>query len=175
MDLKNEGGVAMGYPRTQTTMVTPPAPVSGMYNNVNNVVPHALAKRYSDALPRKVTAKDVAGCYAYSHCFGSSVLHTYHADCGPDCVCVCPCVCGVPTALCCVCLGQCERDGNGWVTRDKHGIRTGEMLVIDLEAGTHASYALQCCSHEFKQEPCCIATRVKGGGCCVWRSVEIKA
>ena len=58
------------------------------------------------------------------------MLCAYQFACNDDCVCVCPFFCGIPTALCGVCLPQCERAGNSWVQRDKNGFKTGEMLLV---------------------------------------------
>ena len=123
-------------------------------------------------LARRKSFGNFSGCFAYQNCLGSFKLHTHHVPCGDDSFRVFPSLCGVPTVQRCVCLGQCERDGNGWVTRDKNVVRTGEMLVTDSEHGTHATYSLKCCSDTFQEKPCCGATRVKG--CRAGRTVEIK-
>jgi hypothetical protein len=80
------------------------------------------------------------------------------------------CISGIPLATCFVFWGSCERDGNGWVTRDKHGNKTGEILVLD-NFGTHAYYSLQCCSNRFNETPCCVA---KKASCCGGAAVPIK-
>lgn len=42
-----------------------------------------------------------------------------------------------------ICL--CEMEGNAWIARDRHGIKQGEMLLVDKELGTLAHYGVDCC------------------------------
>ena len=43
----------------------------------------------------------------------------------------------------------------GWVLRDKHGLKTGEVLLVDHAHGTLVMYGTQCCSSELQNEPMC--------------------
>lgn len=54
--------------------------------------------------------------------------------------------------ICC----SCERSiDSTWVSRDKHGIKTGEIVVVDHERGTVAMYGSKCCSQELRERPDC--------------------
>ena len=142
-------------------------------------VPWHLARAHSDANP-KPRAHDIKGCYKLeSECNPFCKLCPFYV-CNDTCACCgtpaedgfisTGCILGIPLAICCVFWGSCERDGNGWVTRDKHGVKTGEILVLD-EQGTHAYYSLKCCSNHFNETPCCVA---KKASCCGEISVPIK-
>lgn len=67
-------------------------------------------------------------------------------------------VCGIPLPWSCF-ICTCEREGNGWVMRDKHGAKTGEVLLVDEERGTVACYRTVCCSKEMIEEPDSYFTR----------------
>ena len=126
--------------------------------------PYPMARAYTDGLgPGNVNASDMEGCYAFKGmCSFGGMLCLYNHPCSDDCVCLCPCLCGIPTALCFICLCNCERDGNAWVNRDKHGIKTGETLLVDKERGTMGCYSVKCCSSEFDDKPFCIGEKA----CC---------
>ena len=54
-----------------------------------------------------------------------------------------------------VCM-SCEETGdNSWVNRDKNGIKTGEIVLVDSEEGTIAFYGTRCCSEELEEKPQC--------------------
>ena len=128
---------------------------------------HRLAKKYSDSwFPGEISAETIGGCYQLHARRDSSAargclclvcpLCLYQQKCSEDCVCLWPFLWGIPTALCCVVMPMCEREENGWVMRDKQGIRTGELLVVDKNDGTYACYSLKCCSTDFREEPDCM-------------------
>jgi hypothetical protein len=66
------------------------------------------------------------------------------------------------SCLCCSCERGAEAgEGFGaWVTRDKHGLKTGEIILIDHERGTLVAYSTQCCSRELRDEPQCYCYNV---------------
>ena len=129
--------------------------------------PHKLAKKYSDSwFPGEITSETIGGCYEIkgkTECCGLLCLMCplclYNQRCSEDCVCVWPFLWGIPTALCCILMPMCERESNGWVMRDKNGIRTGELLVVDKHGGEFACYSLKCCSSDFRQEPDCMGVK----------------
>ena len=143
-------------------------------------VPWHLARAHSDA-NEKPRSHDVRGCYKLeSEVTPCCALCPFYVCNEPCACCGTPaedgfistgCIWGIPLAFCCVFWGSCERDGNGWITRDKHGVRTGEILVLDRETGTHAYYTLKCCSTQFQETPCCVA---KKASCCGGTSVPIR-
>jgi hypothetical protein len=78
--------------------------------------------------------------------------------CGKDCLCMPCCVAGICLPLySCLCC-SCERSDNAWVTRDKHGVMTGAIFLIDHEEGTLACYSVKCCTTQLKDEPDCYWT-----------------
>jgi hypothetical protein len=97
------------------------------------------------------------GCYVM-HCMlcgGSPCCCTFNFYFG-RCLCMPVCVLGV-IPFPCICT--CEREGNLYVTRDKHGSRTGTCMVIDEERGTIGHFAAKCCSQEPEETPCCYLYR----------------
>ena len=115
-------------------------------------VPWHLARAHSDANP-KPRSHDIKGSIQRP---AKSMQH-FRLLC-PFYVCNDTCACcgtpaedgfistgwaGIPRLFAACFGGTCERDGNGWVTRDKHGVKTGEVLVLN-EQGTHAYYSLKC-------------------------------
>ena len=88
---------------------------------------------------------------------------TYNCACNNDCLCF-PCCCFpcfmTPCNLC-GCAVERERDGSHtWVTRDKHGRRTGAIMIVDHEKGTIAHYGTKCCSTELDDTPACYCEKV---------------
>jgi len=130
---------------------------------------YTAARAYTDGLGAgNVTAKDIAGCYMmHGCCFSVCPTCLYQVPCGNDCACIFPCFLGIPVLPICICI--CERDGNAWVNRDKHGLKTGETILVDKETGTFACYSVKCCSTEFNEESPC-----HGKKCCCGGPVPLK-
>uniref|UniRef100_A0A7S0S737 Uncharacterized protein n=1 Tax=Mantoniella antarctica TaxID=81844 RepID=A0A7S0S737_9CHLO len=132
-------------------------------------IPYDTALAYADSFgPGGITARNVSGCYTYAGCGGLCVVCptcVYQFPLSDDCVCGFSFLCGVPL-LFPFCL--CERKRNNWVTRDKHGIKTGEVVVVDREMGTHLCYGVQCCSSTMDEFPFCVARR-----CCEGKPVKL--
>jgi hypothetical protein len=72
-----------------------------------------------------------------------------------ECLCIPWCCCGIclPIASCCCC--SCERQESAWITRDKHGMMTSAIMLVDHERSSLAMYAPKCCSEELDQDPMC--------------------
>lgn len=66
----------------------------------------------------------------------------------------------VYSCLCCT----CERKDNAWITRDKHGMMTGAIMLLDHERGTLAMYGVKCCTQTFEEHPQCYCTKYPGAG-----------
>ena len=72
---------------------------------------------------------------------------------GDDCLCfpagiICWCV---PYFLPVICSG--ERQANQWITRGKHGEKTGAWVIVDEEHKTLAAYGTKFCSSELCEDP----------------------
>ena len=68
------------------------------------------------------------------------------------------CLCGIPIPLPIVC--SCERMDNQWITRGKHGEKTGAWVIIDAENKHLASYGVKCCSQQLEEHPQCYCEKV---------------
>ena len=100
------------------------------------------------------TTKTSMPCFAP----GSTGCKDGGGACGKDCLCMPCCVAGICLPLySCICC-SCERSDNAWVTRDKHGVMTGAIFLIDHEEGTLACYSVKCCTTQLKDEPDCYWT-----------------
>ena len=98
-------------------------------------------------------------CRPVSCCGFAGCVRTVNCACGPDCLwfpcCFLGCCCPIWSLICCVC--EREKDGsNAWITRDKHGNKTGAVIVVDHERGTLAHYGVKgCCNPELDPTPQC--------------------
>ena len=59
--------------------------------------------------------------------------------------------------LVCVCSG--ERQGNQWITRGKHGEKTGAWVIVDAERKTLQSFGVKCCSTQLEEKPQCLCEK----------------
>jgi len=60
--------------------------------------------------------------------------------------------------LFCLCSG--ERFYNQWITRGKHGEKTGAWVIVDEENKTIAAYGVKCCSTQLQDKPQCYCEKL---------------
>jgi len=58
----------------------------------------------------------------------------------------------------CCCSG--ERFYNQWITRGKHGEKTGAWVIVDEENKTLANYGVKCCSTQLNNKPMCYCEKL---------------
>ena len=148
-----------GAPVVQGAIVTQPgavagdiqAKVHGLVRNGLQIIHVADAVAYMKSLtPEQKTTDKFTGDYACkpkssccrSCCPCASMCRSKNIQCSKNCVWMVPC-----PFFCffCWCLCEREREYGSWVTRDKNGAKTGEVMLIDYERGTMAFYATACC------------------------------
>ena len=49
---------------------------------------------------------------------------------------------------------------NQWITRGKHGEKTGAWVIVDEEKKTLATYGVKCCSQQLKDYPDCYCEKI---------------
>jgi hypothetical protein len=167
----------LGVPEAMATpigapMVQPLPAVPAVPHTVSDTVPSIvrnhwgvpqlnLAEAYCASLPsEKAAARNYTGCKYLRKPKTGSIFGCVYAvnPCG-DCLwfpfvwCLC-----LPIPFPFVC--SCERMQNQWITRGKHGEKTGAWVIVDEERKTLASYSVVCCSQQLKAEPDCYCTKV---------------
>ena len=87
-----------------------------------------------------------------------SPLHLVGARVPAECL-MFPFVClfGIP---CPPIVCSCERMDNQWITRGKHGEKTGAWVIIDAENKHLAAYGVKCCSQQLEDNPQCYCQKV---------------
>eukprot|EP00937_MAST-01D_sp_MAST-1D-sp2_P003249 g3249.t1 len=137
------------------------AKVHGLVRNRLQIVTSADAEAYMRSLTpdQKATDKFLgyhsckpksACCKGFCPC--ASMCGAQNVKCNDNCVWMIPC-----PFFCFFCCCSCEREANygSWVTRDKHGAKTGEIMLIDHERGTMAFYSVACCTSKSGSGGCC--------------------
>ena len=125
--------------------------VHGLVRNGLQIITSADAEAYMRSLtPEQKATKNFTGYYACrpksnccrTMCPCASMCRAKNIQCSKNCVWIAPC-----PFFCFFCCCLCEREPNygAWVTRDKNGVKTGEVMLIDHERGTMAFYASACC------------------------------
>lgn len=117
----------------------------------------ARASNYSGC--RKVTCVKGGDCSSCSSC---CLCFAYSCACSDDCICF-PFFCGIcpiPFINPFPCICSCERVSNQWVTRGKHGEKTGAWVIVDAERKTIASYGVKCCTNELSDQPQCYCEQI---------------
>ena len=121
------------------------------------------AMAYSKSLtPEQADIKNAEGCHycVPVTCMGCpGCVCTYNVACNDTCLWFPCCLLGlcfpVYSWVCC----SCERSENAWITRDKHGRKTGAIILVDYEKGTLAHYGVECCKQDLEASPQCYCKR----------------
>ena len=145
--------------------------VHSLLRNGLQSVPADLALQYAATLTPEQASPSYAPARGYHKCVSKQAcckffcpvdgcVGAYFCGCCNDrCLCFPCCTCGIALPLySCLCC-SCERDGNTWVTRDKHGNRTGQIILLDHERGTLAFYGVKCCTTQLQTEPQCYCVK----------------
>jgi len=176
MPIGAEEGTMMGQPVYAANAAMPVAamPVAAQPMGYTGNLPDAVgrgkwpkiknwdAEAYCRSLPDEQTrAANYAGCRVIRAADGSGTPCGAAYGCNPCGECLWfpfLCLCGIPIPLPIVCSS--ERMDNQWITRGKHGEKTGAWVIIDAENKHLASYGVKCCSQQLEEHPQCYCEKV---------------